>query len=82
MKNNKMALMPLIHSKNGKIVGKVCFLSRSTAAHVLKTYEEGFILGYNDLLSSDLYGIMGDPVSASEYYQLHNSLTKQLLESK
>ena len=43
---------------------------------------EGFILGYNDLLSSDLYGIMGDPVSASEYYQLHNSLTKQLLESK
>lgn len=32
-------------------------------------------------LLRDLYGIMGDPVSASEYYQLHNSLTKQLLES-
>ena len=25
---------------------------------------------------------MGDPVSASEYYQLHNSFTKQLLDSK
>ena len=25
---------------------------------------------------------MGDPVSASEYYQLHNSFTKKLLDSK
>ena len=25
---------------------------------------------------------MGDPVSASEYYQLHNSFTKRLLDSK
>lgn len=32
-------------------------------------------------LLRDLYGIMGDPVSASEYYQLHNSLTKQLLDN-
>lgn len=32
-------------------------------------------------LLRDLYGLMGDPVSASEYYQLHNSFTKQLLES-
>ena len=31
---------------------------------------------------TDLYGVMGDPVSASEYYQLHNSFTKQLLDSK
>jgi len=32
-------------------------------------------------LLKDLYGVMGDPVSASEYYQLHNSFTKQLLDS-
>ncbi|XP_074614133.1 MAU2 chromatid cohesion factor homolog isoform X2 [Acropora palmata] len=32
-------------------------------------------------LLRDLYGLMGDPVSASEYYQLHNTYTKQLLES-
>lgn len=31
---------------------------------------------------TDLYGVMGDPVTASEYYQLHNSFTKQLLDSK
>ncbi|XP_020610699.1 MAU2 chromatid cohesion factor homolog [Orbicella faveolata] len=32
-------------------------------------------------LLRDLYGVMGDPVSASEYYQLHNSFTKRLLDS-
>ena len=31
---------------------------------------------------TDLYGVMGDPVTASEYYQLHNSFTKQLIDSK
>ena len=39
------------------------------------------IVGFLVLLT-DLYGVMGDPVTASEYYQLHNSFTKQLLDSK
>ena len=34
------------------------------------------------LFLTDLYGLMGDPVTASDYYQIHNSCTKKLLDSK
>lgn len=32
-------------------------------------------------LLRDLYGLMGDPVTASDYYQIHNSCTKKLLDN-
>ena len=34
------------------------------------------------LFLTDLYGLMGDPVTASDYYQIHSSCTKKLLDSK
>ena len=36
----------------------------------------------DDFSWTDLYGVMGDPVTASEYYQLHNTFTKRLIDSE
>ena len=40
------------------------------------------ILFFAYLFLTDLYGLMGDPVTASDYYQIHSSCTKKLLDSK
>lgn len=51
------------------------------AAQLASRIPDSYIHMWAASLLRDLYGLMGEPVSASEYYQLHNSFTKQLLDS-